>query len=117
MRIVKRNVKASRHHGLSEAERFWMKVDRRGARECWPWLAGRDRRGYGRFRADKAPTWAHKYALEQKLGRPLRPRMETLHSCDRNWCCNPAHLTEGTHEQNLRDMHRRGRWSRRKGRS
>jgi hypothetical protein len=31
-------------------ERFWSKVDKRGAGECWPWRAATNDDGYGLFR-------------------------------------------------------------------
>ena len=101
--------KASKWSGLSESERFDMKVFKARPDECWPWMAGTDKRGYGRFRSTEGPTWAHLFALERKLGRKLLPGMVTLHSCDNNPCCNEAHLSEGPQKQNIRDMFERGR--------
>lgn len=95
--------------GKTVEQRFWEKVDIRGPDECWPWIGGRDKRGYGRFRADDGVIWAHIYALRLKLGRPLKVGMETLHSCDNNPCCNPGHLEEGPRLKNMRDMFIRGR--------
>jgi hypothetical protein len=33
-----------------------------------------------------------------------------LHSCDNRFCCNPLHLTPGTHKENMLDKMNRGRW-------
>lgn len=47
------------------AERFWSKVDVRGADECWPWTAYADReRGYGQFWNGEWLVGAHRYAAD-----------------------------------------------------
>jgi hypothetical protein len=101
--------KANKWNPVPEIERFWMKVKVLGPDECWPWQAGKDKRGYGQFRTANKMSWAHRYALQVKLGREVTPGMETLHSCDNPSCCNPAHLSEGITKQNIQDMFRRGR--------
>jgi hypothetical protein len=51
----------------------------------------------------------HREALERKLGRSIRPKMQALHHCDNPSCMEPEHLYEGTRSDNMRDMHARGR--------
>lgn len=48
--------------------------------------------------------------LEAKLGRPLLPGMMSLHTCDNPRCVSEDHLYEGTHQDNVDDMVRRGRY-------
>lgn len=87
-------------------ERLWEKVDIRSPSECWPWKGTRvPPYGYGQI--DHVPS--AKLVLEEKLGRPLMPGEETRHSCDNPPCCNPAHLSPGSSQDNADDMVARGR--------
>lgn len=82
---------------------------------CLEWLGCRDEPGYGRFtvgsRADgsRKSYRAHNFSLEQKLGRPLLPGMDSLHTCDNPPCQNQDHLFEGTQAMNATDRHLKGR--------
>jgi hypothetical protein len=49
----------------------------------------------------------HRLALERKLGRPIRPGYEALHTCDCKSCVNEDHLYEGTKKDNNYDMRER----------
>ena len=89
--------------------RFWSKISRGGPDECWPWMKGRNDQGYGIIRISGRNHRAHRKSLELKLGRPIRPGAQVLHSCDNPPCCNPAHLREGTQPENMQDMQVRGR--------
>jgi hypothetical protein len=87
-------------------QRFWRKVDRRGPDECWPWLAGKFKTGYGGIRIGDRSVKAHRVALELTLGEPL-PALEVCHRCDNKVCCNPGHLFLGTHRDNMEDLARK----------
>jgi hypothetical protein len=50
---------------------------------------------------------AHCIALERKLGRPIQPGFQALHTCDCKSCVNQEHLYEGTYGDNVLD-----RWAR-----
>jgi hypothetical protein len=99
-------------HGFPFAK-FWGLVDRSGEpNSCWPWM-GRMHAGYGHFIPKMCGSFkANRIALTIKLKRDLLPGMETLHSCDNGRCCNPNHLSEGTHAQNMREVSERGAWRR-----
>lgn len=89
---------------------FWSNVDQSaGSEACWPWTAGRDRAGYGTFRHGGKHVQAHRFALEQTIGRALAVFRFALHHCDNPPCCNPAHLYEGTTAENAHDASIRGR--------
>jgi hypothetical protein len=51
--------------------------------------------------------YAHRLALERKLGRSIKEGFESIHSCDNKSCVNPDHLDEGTHYDNMRDRDER----------
>ena len=89
----------------SEA-RFWAKVDRGAADTCWLFTGFRDRDGYGRTRVTGMRATASRAAFFYTHGYwPTVAR----HSCDNPPCCNPAHIIDGTHDENMRDRDSRGR--------
>ena len=82
--------------------------------ECIETIWRRHPKGYGYKYVGKAPNGnsryvkAHVVALEEKLGRPLLPGMQSNHHCDNPPCIQPEHLYEGTQAQNVRDSLRHG---------
>lgn len=89
-------------------KRFWDKVDQSGGADvCWPWLASRMGSGYGQFYLGRI-MGAHRAAYEIAKG-PVPAELYVLHSCDNKLCCNPAHLSLGTHQDNMDDMTSRQR--------
>lgn len=90
---------------LTRKRRFWSKVDVRGPDECWPWTAGRDKRGYGKFCGSVASRCAWEFSHQRRM---RRDRI-ACHRCGNPSCCNPAHIYAGTDAQNARDRERHGR--------
>jgi len=90
-------------------KRFWSNVDKSGGEDaCWKWKLSLIPGGYGQFKLEKNNNYmAHSIALIIKLGR--FPKGVTIHSCDKRDCVNPSHLREGSHQENMEDMFRKGR--------
>ncbi len=90
------------------AARFWSRVDKGGADECWLWTGCGTSAGYGRIRLSGRGVTATHVSLALD-GRARQGRQFALHSCDNPPCVNPRHLRWGTHRDNADDMLRRGR--------
>lgn len=79
---------------------------------CWEWQGAKHERGYGRFNVviNGRPKQfsSHRAAYEIHYG--VSPGdLEVMHSCDNPSCCNPDHLSLGSHQDNMDDMKRKGR--------
>ena len=112
-RTLQRNGVARRSRSLPTmplADCFWAKVARGKPDECWLWTGMMGSTGYGSFGMTRSTMRkAHRVAFFLTHGRwPNVAR----HTCDVRRCCNPAHLLDGTHADNVRDMVERNRVSR-----
>lgn len=80
--------------------RFWGKVRVGNRKQCWPWLGGKDRDGYGDFKAEKRHYRAHRVSFTLMRG-PVPEEKELDHDCRLRSCCNPWHLTAKTTRENI----------------
>ncbi len=88
---------------------FWSKIDRRASNECWPWIAGKEKSGYGKF-----SMWPYGIFIATRVMYKLSKRrdpfpLNVLHRCDNPPCMNPAHLFRGTDQDNADDRTRKDR--------
>lgn len=74
---------------------------------CLEYQGARHRKGHGYFCFNGKRTYAHRVSFF--LANGTWPKLFVIHSCDNPPCVNPAHLREGTHMDNMRDMVKRGR--------
>lgn len=75
---------------------------------CWLWTGMRHPDGYGRMVMERKSYLAHRVAFEHYNG-PIVDGLCVRHKCDNPRCVNPDHLELGTHTDNMRDKHARGR--------
>lgn len=90
-----------------EAAKFWTRVKRGSAQECWPYVATRTRK-YGFFYFRRKAYRAHRIAYFLSTGIDPGDKM-VCHHCDFGLCCNPAHHFLGTHQDNQADKIAKGR--------
>lgn len=88
------------------------RVDISDNQGCWPWKGPCSASGYGKTHYNGEEWRAHRLAYflyHKKVPQVCR------HICDNRKCCNPFHLLDGTHKDNMKDMSSRKRASRQKG--
>lgn len=79
--------------------------------KCWEFQGAVFSNGYGRVHRvvkGKRVSRAHRYAYILAHGE-IEDGLSILHQCDNKLCCNPNHLCEGDHAQNMDDMTSRNR--------
>lgn len=83
--------------------------DRSGGPDaCWPWTRAIDQGGYGKVHGGVHGRQAHRVAWILANG-PIPDGLVVMHACDNRRCINLAHLSLGTHDENMVDMARKHR--------
>lgn len=76
---------------------------------CWECIShAKDSVGYCIINRNGTRTSVHRYVYTLYKGE-IPEGLCILHSCDNRCCCNPNHLSVGTHKENMEDMHKKGR--------
>lgn len=79
-------------------------IDVSDIERCWPWKQQRDKDGYGRINWKGKTEQVHRLVFREYNDLPaLAAEIVIRHRCDNPPCCNPLHLEEGTHLDNMRD--------------
>ncbi len=92
------------------ADRFWIKVNKRGAKGCWIWTAAKNNKGYGMIQGETVREFitAHRASWVLHSGKIPKGAC-VLHKCDTPACVNPRHLFLGSQKENVHDMIAKGR--------
>lgn len=85
---------------MTEADRFWAKVDKTDG--CWLWTASLFGGGYGQFWSAREGrrVAAHRWSYQELVG-PIPDGLFLDHMCRNTRCVNPAHLEPVTRKQNM----------------
>lgn len=95
---------------VNEDREFWQQLElKQGPLKtpCWCHTGQKFENGYGRvYKQAKGRriTKAHRYSFTLAFGYPDDL---VLHKCDIKLCCNPNHLYDGTHTDNMQDTIKR----------
>lgn len=99
-----------------ELHNFWPKVNKDGPipkhkpelGPCWLWTGKKRPNGYGIAwnNALHREIRAHRASFIMEFGHT---DLDVCHHCDNPLCVRPTHLFAGTVQDNLRDMHAKGR--------
>ena len=84
---------------------LWKVVTKAGDDECWPCFSGSgDGRGHKHITYSGKKIYAHRIAYELTKGAITEGAL-ILHTCANPACCNPKHLVEGTHSENIKQAY------------
>ena len=90
--------------------RFWKRVNKGAADDCWVWTGAQGALGYGYIgvggrgntRIVSRVSWVLHFGQ-------IPPGLLICHKCDNPSCVNPQHLFLGTLDDNAKDMMAKGR--------
>lgn len=77
---------------------------------CRIWQGSKNQHGYGMCKVGSKSSRAHR-ALHFYYNPQADKAHVVMHTCDTPACVNPAHLKAGTVQENVLDMHTKGRFN------
>lgn len=90
-------------------DRLDQNIDRSDKDGCHVWQGATTKGGYGVMHIAGYTILAHRAVHAINTGDTAAEVV--MHTCDNPKCCNPQHLRSGTHQENMDDMHMKGRWN------
>lgn len=95
-------------YGEMVIRRYVSKVNIGDENECWKWLGGIIKSGYGHFSHNKKTVKAHRFLYMLLYGDIFDDKI-VMHKCNNRECVNPFHLELGTLTDNMEYMVECGR--------
>jgi len=83
-------------------KRFYSHLNITDLLSCWN-FDSLDHYGYGQFNLNNTMIKAHRFSFLLYYGE-IDESLWVLHKCNNPSCCNPAHLYQGTPQDNTNDM-------------
>jgi hypothetical protein len=89
-----------------DIKKFWSNVNKGDTKDCWEWQGGKAVVGYGLISLERfggrIRFYSHRVSVLIST-MSLNPDLVVRHKCNNRMCVNPAHLIEGTVQENAND--------------